>query len=94
MHSKNHVTEIRQLIKDARWALWAFFIINAFVMLVFFIDSISNEFVFIALFFQAFVFFIWLFPVFCYQVFIKKLSVKHAFYKAMASYKEVLDHIS
>jgi len=32
--------------------------------------------------------------VFCYQVFIKKLRVKLAMYKALASYKEATGHVS
>jgi len=71
MQPDNPVTELRQLIKDARWAIWAFIIINAFVVLFFLIDGIFNEFVFVALFIQAFLFVVWLLPVFCYQVFIK-----------------------
>ena len=50
MQPESQVTELRQLIKDARWAIWAFIIINAFVVLFFLIDGIFNEFVFVALF--------------------------------------------
>ena len=88
------VAELKQLIKDARRAIWLFFIINVFVLLIFFVDGIFNEFVFVALFVQGFLFTVWLLPVFCYQVFFKKLSAKYAFYKALASYKEALGHVS
>ncbi|XPF94877.1 hypothetical protein ACM9HF_02375 [Colwellia sp. RE-S-Sl-9] len=94
MQSKGNVKELRQLIKDARWAIWAFVIINFFVIVFFIVDGLGNEFVFIALFVQVVLFVIWLLPVFFYQVFIKKLSVKYAFYTSMASYKEVLGHVS
>ncbi|MCK8129088.1 hypothetical protein MTF66_29025 [Pseudoalteromonas sp. 2CM39R] len=94
MQPENPVTELRQLIKDARWAIWSFVVINAFVLLFFFVDGIFNEFVFVALFVQGLLFTVWLLPVFCYQVFFKKLSVKFAFYKALASYKEALGHVS
>lgn len=88
------LAELKQLIKDARRAIWLFVIINVFVLLIFFVDGIFNEFVFVALFVQVFLFTVWLLPVFCYQVFFKKLSAKYAFYKALASYKEALGHVS
>lgn len=88
------VAELKQLIKDARRAIWLFVIINVFVLLIFFVDGIFNEFVFVALFVQGFLFTVWLLPVFCYQVFFKKLSANYAFYKALASYKEALGHVS
>jgi len=94
MQTDNPVIELRQLIKDARWAIWSFVIVNIFVLIFFLVDGVFNEFVFVALFVQAFLFLVWLLPVFCYQVFIKKLSVKYAFYKAMATYKEALSHVS
>lgn len=87
-------TETRELIKDARRAIWSFFIINVFVLLFYVIDGGYYEFVFVVLFIQALVFVVWLLPVFCYQMFVKKLNVKFAFYKAMASYKEALSHAS
>jgi len=94
MQLDNHVTELKELIKDARWAIWAFAIINIFVLLFFFVDGIFNEFVFVALFVQLFLFTFWLLPVFFYQVFFKKISVKYAFYTALASYKKALTHVS
>lgn len=94
MQPENSVMELRQLIKDARWAIWSFVIINLFVLLFFFVDGIFNEFVFLALFVQGLLFTVWLLPVFCYQVFYKKLSVKFAFYKALVSYKEALGQVS
>jgi hypothetical protein len=94
MQPENPVTELRQLIKDARWAILSLVFINVVVLLFFFIDGVFNQFVFVALFIQAFLFVVWLFPVFCYQVFYKKLSVKYAFYKALATYKEALGHVS
>jgi hypothetical protein len=94
MKPQSSVTELRQLIKDARWAIWAFFIINVFVLILFLVDGILNEFVFMALLIQALLFLGWLLPVFCYQVFFKQKSAKYAFYKAMASYKDALGHLS
>jgi fatty acid desaturase len=87
------VTELRQLIKDARWAIWSFVIINIFVLLFLFVDGIFNKFVFVALFVQVFLLIVWLLPVFFYQVFFKKVSVKYSFYKALASYKDALGYV-
>jgi fatty acid desaturase len=86
--------ELRQLIKDARRAIWLLAIVNVFVLLIFFVDGIFNEFVVVALFVQCFLFTVWLLPVFYYQVFFKKFSAKYALYKALASYKEALGHVS
>jgi hypothetical protein len=94
MQPENPATELRQLIKDARWAIWSFVIINIVVLFFFFVDGLFNQFVFVALFIQAFLFVVWLLPVFCYQVFYKKLRVKYAIYKALATYKEALSHVS
>jgi hypothetical protein len=94
MQPESAVKELRQLIKDARWAIGAFVIINFLVVVFFIVDGLNNEFVFIALFVQVSLLILWLLPVFCYQIFIKKLSVKYAFYKALATYKEVLGHAS
>ena len=94
MQPESQSSELRQLVKDARWAIWAFAIINIFVLIFFLAYGAFNEFVFVALFVQAFLLVVWLLPVFCYQVFIKQLSVKLAFYKAMATYKEALGHLS
>jgi len=94
MQPKNQVTELRQLIKDARWAIWSVVIINIVVLLFFFADGLFNPFVFVALFIQAFLFVFWLLPVFCCQVFYKKLGVKYSFYRALATYKEALAHVS
>jgi hypothetical protein len=54
MQPENPVTELRQLIKDARWAIWSLVFINVVVLLFFFIDGVFNQFVFVALFIQAF----------------------------------------
>lgn len=94
MQPESQITELRQLIKDARWAIWSFVIINLVVLLMFFVDGIFNEFVFVALLVQALLLLVWLLPIFCYQVFIKNFSVKYAFYKALATYKEALGHVS
>ncbi len=94
MQPENPVAELKQLIKDARWAIWSFVIINFFVLLFYYVDGIFNEFVFVALFVQGFLFTVWLLPVFFYQVFFNKFSVKYAFFKALASYKEALGHVS
>lgn len=86
--------DLRQLIKDAKWAIYAFVVINSFALIFYLADGIFDEFVFMALFIQAFLFLFWLGPVFIYQVCIKKLRVKYAIYKSLASYKEALGHIT
>jgi hypothetical protein len=86
--------DLRQLVKDARWAIWAFVVLNAFVLVFFLVDGLYNEFVFVLLFIQAFLVLFWLGPVFLYQVFIKKVRLKYAVYRALASYKEALAHFS
>ena len=73
MEPNNQVTELKQLIKDARWAIWSFVIINIFVLLFLFVDGIFNKFVFVALFVQSFLLIVWLLPVFFYQVFFKNV---------------------
>ena len=94
MQSESQSSELRQLVKDARWAIWLFVIVNFFVLVFFLLDGIFNEFVFVLLFIQSALLIFWLLPVFCYQVFIKKLRVKLAMYKALASYKEATGHVS
>jgi hypothetical protein len=94
MQPESQSSELRQLIKDARWAIWLFVIVNFFVLVFFLLDGIFNEFVFVLLFIQSALLIFWLLPVFCYQVFIKKLRVKLAMYKALASYKEAISHVS
>ena len=94
MQSESQSSELRQLIKDARWAIWLFVIVNFFVLVFFLLDGIFNEFVFVLLFIQSAFLIFWLLPVFCYQVFIKKLRVKLAMYKTLASYKEAIGHVS
>ncbi len=94
MQSESQSSELRQLIKDARWAIWLFVTVNFFVLVFFLLDGIFNEFVFVLLFIQSALLIFWLLPVFCYQVFIKKLRVKLAMYKALASYKEATGHVS
>ncbi|WP_299804933.1 hypothetical protein [uncultured Shewanella sp.] len=94
MQPESQSSELRQLIKDARWAIWLFVAINFFVLVFFLADGIFNEFVFVLLFIQIALLIFWLLPVFCYQVFVKKLRVKLAVYKALASYKEAIGHVS
>jgi fatty acid desaturase len=94
MQPESQSSELRQLIKDAQWAIWLFVIVNFFVLVFFLLDGIFNEFVFVLLFIQSALLIFWLLPVFCYQVFIKKLRVKLAMYKALASYKEAIGHVS
>ncbi len=69
-------------------------VVNLCVLVLFLADGIFNEIVFILLFIQSALFIFWLLPVFCYQIFIKKLRVKLAIYKALASYKEAIGHVS
>ena len=88
------VKDLKQLVKDARRAIYAFIIINVIALLFFLLDGLYNEFVFMALFLQVFLFLFWLGPYFAYQVLIKKLRFKYAFYKSLASYKEALGHVS
>ncbi|GAA5130389.1 hypothetical protein GCM10025767_01260 [Thalassotalea piscium] len=64
MQPENPATELRQLINDARWAIWSFVIINIIVLFFYFVDGLVNQFVFVALFIQAFLFVVWLLPVF------------------------------
>lgn len=94
MKPANKTTELKTLIKDARRALWVFAAINITVLLFFIIDGIYNEFVFVLLFLQVLLLVVWLIPVFIYHVLVKKLRVKVAVYKALASYKEAISHVS
>lgn len=94
MEAPSNKSELRELVKDARWGIWLFIGLNSLVLLFYLLDGIFNEFVFVLLFVQVFLVFIWFLPVFCYQVFIKKLRVKVAVYKAFASNKEAMSHLS
>jgi hypothetical protein len=69
-------------------------ILNFFVLLFFFVNGLFNEFVFVCLFIQVLLVLVWLLPVLCYQVFYKKLRVKYAIYKALASYKDAIGYLS
>ncbi|NHH90398.1 hypothetical protein IMPJCBKJ_02998 [Pseudoalteromonas sp. MB47] len=94
MKAPSKTTELRELIKDARWGIWLFVGLNLLVLIFFLLDGIYNELVFVLLFIQILLFVVWFLPVFCYQVFYKKLRVKLAIYKALASYKEAVSHFS
>ncbi len=94
MQNVNVEEDLRQLVKDAKWAIWAFVILNTFVLVFFFVDGLYNEFVFVLLFIQVFLVLFWLGPVFLYQIFIKKVRIKYAVYRALASYKEAFSHCS
>ncbi|TVL16971.1 hypothetical protein AYI92_14270 [Shewanella xiamenensis] len=94
MQPESQSSELQLLVKDARWAIWLFVGVNFFVLVFFLADGIFNEFVFVLLFIQSALLIFWLLPVFCYQVFVKKLRVKLAIYKALASYKEAIGHVS
>lgn len=87
-------SEIRELIKNAYWAIWFFIILNSIVLLVFWNDGILNKFVFICLFLQVIYFLVYLLPVFLYQIFCKKVRLKFAIYTALAAYKEAFRYIS
>ncbi|MEG3768844.1 hypothetical protein [Alteromonas sp. 14N.309.X.WAT.G.H12] len=86
--------DLRQLVKDARWAIWAFTILNIFVLFFFLTNGLYDEFVFVLLFIQAFLVLFWLGPVFLYQVFVKKVRLKYAIYRALASYREAFAYFS
>ena len=94
MKAQSKTTELRELIKDARWGIWLFGGLNLLVLIFFLLDGIYNKFVFLLLFIQVFLLVVWFLPVFCYQVFYKKLRGKIAIYKALASYKEAVSNFS
>ncbi|GGF06207.1 hypothetical protein [Pseudoalteromonas gelatinilytica] len=94
MQTDSQSSELRKLVKDARKAIWLFAVLNVVVLFFFLVDGIFNEFVFVLLFIQSALLIFWLLPVFCYQVFFKKLRVKLALYKALASFKEAIAHVS
>jgi len=89
-----HGLDIVSLKKDAKKAIWVFAIINIFVLVFYVVDGPFNEFVFVLLFIQAGIFLVWLLPVFIYQVIFKKLSIELSVYKALASYKDLMGHVS
>jgi len=84
----------KQLIKDAWWGLGVFAVLNICVLAAYFIDGITNQFVFIMLFIQAGVIGLWLLPVFLWHLVKKRLPLKLATLKALASYKEAASHFN
>lgn len=82
------------LVKDARRASWVFAAINLIVLFFFLTDGFSNQIVIVGLVSQGIIFGFWLVPVFLYQVLGKRLSLKIATYKALASYRNAMDQVS
>lgn len=87
-------SELRQLVKDAWWAIGISIAFNMLVLFFFIVDGIYNKFVLACLFLQAFLFITWLLPVFLYQVLYKKFRPKYAIYTALASYKEAFRYMT
>ena len=80
-------------MKDARRALWVLVIINLIVLFFFLAEGFKNEIVIVGLVSQGIIFVFWLAPVFLYQVLGKRLSLKIAVYKALASYRNAMDQV-
>ncbi len=86
-------TEISdQLRKDAKGAMYAFLLINAFAIAFFFLGY--REFASIALGAQLAIILLWLFPVFLNQTLVKKEPMKLALHKALASYRDLMSHVN
>ncbi|KUJ78458.1 hypothetical protein AWR36_015930 [Microbulbifer flavimaris] len=81
------------LVKDARLALWVLVVINLIVLFFFLADGFNNEIVIAGLVSQGIIFVFWLVPIFLYQVLGKRLSLKVAMYKALASYRNAMDQV-
>ena len=92
--SDNQSMDLNELKKDARWAIWSFILINMIVVFFFIVDGIYNPFVFVGLLVQGVLILFWILPMFLYQVLFKGINPKYAFYKALASYKDIMGHVS
>ncbi|WNC67831.1 hypothetical protein RI845_15045 [Thalassotalea nanhaiensis] len=84
----------KQMKSDARIASYIFIALNITMVLFFFAEGTTSVFGIVILFVQFLLIVFWLFPVFCYQLFVNKMDRKLALYKALASYKEAMSHVS
>ena len=91
---KNSNIEItnKQLKSDAYKAIWILVALNTSVVILLFLKS--HGLAYSIIFIQIAVFILWLLPFALYQIFRKNNSVKLATYKALASYRNIMEQAS
>ena len=82
--------QLQTLKKAALRSVWVFLLLNS-SLLLFFLGN--TEFVFIALVIQISIVVIWQLPVFIFHVVFKKQPILISFYKALASYRYVMEQV-
>ena len=82
----------QQLKSDAKKALWVFVALNISVLILFALQSHGLAFAILAI--QIVLFFLWLLPVALYQIVRKNNSIKLVTYKALASYRNIMEQAS
>ena len=91
--NNSNIEEInRQLRSDAHKAIWVFVALNISVAILLFLQS--HALAFAIIFVQIAVFILWLLPVALYQIIRKNNSIKLATYKALASYRSIMEQAS
>jgi len=89
----SNIDEInKQLKSDAQKAIWVIVALNLSVLILFTLQS--QELAITILFVQLAVFLLWLFPIALYQILRKNSSIKLATYKALASYRNIMEQAS
>ncbi|MCC4834974.1 hypothetical protein LMH66_20245 [Shewanella sp. 10N.7] len=92
MENSSMVKINQQLESDAKKALWVFVALNISVLILFALQSHGLAFAILSI--QIALFFLWLLPVALYQIVRKNNSIKLATYKALASYRNIMEQAS
>ncbi|MBB1276508.1 hypothetical protein [Pseudoalteromonas sp. SR43-3] len=92
MEDSKSSENINQIKSDARKAIWIFTVLNLSVIFLAFIQAF--DLVFAILFIQIVLFLVWLLPVALYQIIKKNHSTKVAIYKALGSYRSIMEQVS
>jgi hypothetical protein len=81
-----------QVKSDAIKAIWILVALNVSVVILYVIQSFDLAFA--ILFVQAALFLFWLLPVALYQIIRKNNSIKLSAYKALSSYRNIMEQVS
>lgn len=92
MENSNTETINQQLKSDAKKAIWILVALNISVVILIFLHS--HGLAYSIIFIQIAVFILWLLPFALYQIFRKNSSIKLATYKALASYRNIMEQAS
>ncbi|WP_394133296.1 hypothetical protein [Shewanella maritima] len=92
MGNSNIETINQQIKSDAHKAIWILVALNISVAILIFLQS--HGLAYSIIFIQIAVLILWLLPFALYQIFRKNNSIKLATYKALASYRNIMEQAS